>query len=90
MMDFRLSTSALAGFIIGSALFIIILHTNYQTEINRILNEPLRVESVTRYVERIDDNTSEEVYIWTVCNVKCYELKRANNIAIGVELEVKR
>ena len=62
----------------------------YQAEINRILNEPLVVESVTRYVERIDDNISEEVFIWTVCNVKCYELKRKQNIAIGVKLELKR
>ena len=76
----------LIGFVFGD----IVVWRVAEKEINRILNEPLRVESVTRYVERIDDNISEEVYIWTVCNVKCYELKRKQNIAIGVELEVKR
>ena len=75
---------------IGVGATAIIHYSILKSEINRILNEPLIVESVTRYVERIDDNFSEEVFIWTVCNVKCYELKRKHNIAIGSELEVKR
>lgn len=90
MMD-RFIKGIIIGIIITGTICISILaFVPHQAEINRILNEPLIVESVTRYVERIDDNLSEEVFIWTVCNVKCYELKRKQNIAIGVELEVKR
>ena len=89
--------TGIIGFVIGIILtgavclaMITFVPHHSEAEINRILNEPLVVESVTRYMERIDDNTSEEVFLWTVCNVKCYELKRGNNIAIGTKLEVRR
>ena len=90
-MDNKLFTGMMIGILLASTVCISVLaFVPNQDEINRILNEPLVVESVTRYVEKIDDNFSEEVFIWTVCNVKCYELRRDRDIAVGAELEVKR
>ena len=90
VMDVNKGIAVIIIIITSFALGGIVYSDSAKTEINRILNEPLVVESVTRTMERIDDNLSEEVFIWTVCNVKCYELKRKQNTAIGVELEVKR